>query len=146
GFVGGLDLGARRVALRSLGGAAHCVIDLQNTSRGFHGTNETPQSIIDGFTIVHGNAPFGGGMYMIAASPTVMNCIFRENTAEQSGGAVLMQYSSPLYVNCSFFGNSSSVGAVLITFRSFPTFVNCTFALNSGGAGPLFSGYEGDAQ
>ncbi|GAH38174.1 unnamed protein product, partial [marine sediment metagenome] len=37
---------------------------------------------MSGFTIANGHARCGGGIYCVSSSPTITNCVFRDNTAE----------------------------------------------------------------
>jgi len=88
-----IDYWGKALTVRSENGPANCTIDCQaspsNKHRGFYfHTNETAASVLDGFTIQNGFAPFneicyasGGGILCQYASPTIRNCIIRENTA-----------------------------------------------------------------
>jgi hypothetical protein len=53
-----LDFGGKAIDLKSVGGAENCVIDCENSGRGFYfdHTGETADSIVDGFTIQNGDA------------------------------------------------------------------------------------------
>jgi hypothetical protein len=88
-----MDFGGKALTVRSEHGPASCIIDCQASSadqhRGFFfHTNETATSILDGFTIQNGYAPFadpclssGGGILCHHADPTIKNCIIRGNAA-----------------------------------------------------------------
>ena len=52
---------------------------------------------IDGFTIQHGSATYGGGIYTSDASPLIENNTILENTASQGGG-IYLAYGSPVIV------------------------------------------------
>ena len=67
-----------------------------------------------------------------ASSPTVMNCTFSENSADQFGGGMSNWYSSPTMTNCTFSENSAgSCGGGMYNLASSPTVTNCTFSENS---------------
>jgi hypothetical protein len=88
-----IDFLGKALTVRSENGPANCIIDCQasasNKHRGFYfHTNETAASVLDGFAIQNGYAPYnevcyssGGGILCQYASPTVRNCIIRDNTA-----------------------------------------------------------------
>jgi parallel beta-helix repeat protein len=115
-----------------------------------------PNAMLDGFTIVAGNADgsgvhrYGGGMYNYESSPTVTNCTFTENSAGYipggpgDGSGMYNSWSSPTVTNCTFTGNIANRmgGGMLNRDSSSPTVVNCTFSGNSangfyGGGGML---------
>jgi hypothetical protein len=81
-------------------------------------------------------------MYNYQSSPTVANCIFSGNEAEESGGGMYNLSSSPIVINCLFSGNQSwQHGAGMYNAQSPATVVNCTFSGNtaSGYGGGMFN-------
>ncbi|TAD84064.1 MAG: hypothetical protein EAY75_13810, partial [Bacteroidetes bacterium] len=102
--------------------------------------------VLDGFTIQGGNAARGGGIANWGASPTIRNCIFRNNTGGTRGAATSDERNSaPTYINCVFTNNSSNGGIFwsfgdIVSRGSSPTFVNCTVSGNSGGNFLLWGG------
>ncbi len=100
------------------------------------------RTILDGFTIVGGNADGtgdstsdnGGGMYNLAANLTVRNCSFIENQAAASGGAVYDNATSK-YINCVFSGNTAPSGGGLYNANGDTKLVNCTFNGNGPSSG-----------
>ncbi|MHC4655994.1 MAG: Ig-like domain-containing protein [Planctomycetota bacterium] len=117
-------------------------------------------AVLDGFTIEGGNADgsgattVGGGMYNNSCSPTVANCIFRNNNAHYYGGGMYNFVASPMVVNCFFSGNTAGKWGGGIsgqppwgpgppppgdphyypagsTTPSNPSLINCTFSGNS---------------
>ena len=81
-----LDFGGKAITVRSENGAASCIIDCENSGRGFIFQNgEDANSVVDGFTItqgkVTGNPAKGGGIYCDGASPTIQDCIITNNKA-----------------------------------------------------------------
>lgn len=101
----------------------------------------TASTRLDGFTIKMGYADFnladGAGMKNMADSPTVANCIFRDNWAygDDGDGAGMSNdyYSSPTVINCIFIDNSAGDdgGALVNKHGSSGTFTNCVFVGNS---------------
>jgi parallel beta-helix repeat protein/predicted outer membrane repeat protein len=79
-----------------------------------------------------------GGMSNFNSSPTLLNCIFKDNNGEGSAGGMHNWESSPDLTDCVFDGNSSwNGGAMVCTVSSSPMLENCTFvdniATNTGG-------------
>lgn len=99
--------------------------------------------VIDGFTIRGGRGQDGGGMTNIAVSPTIVDCVFRDNASERFGGAMLnVDGAAPRIIDCVFTNNRAdeSGGAVANTDAQ-PEFVDCLFSLNSAGiaGGAIFN-------
>lgn len=105
-------------------------------------------TVIDGFTIRDGYAGkpgevVGGGMLLVNASPTIINCTFTNNVANldgdyASGGAIYIWNSSPNILNCIFmdnaaiggFGGYSADGGAISSGLGSPNLVNCIFTNN----------------
>jgi parallel beta-helix repeat protein len=114
-------------------------------------SGENANTVLAGFTITGGNANgagetgYGGGMYNKAASPSVTNCIFRDNKAAYGGG-MLNSGSSPIITNCTFSGNSATSNSAGMhnTSGSSPTLTYCTFSGNTAGVcgGGMTNAYD----
>ena len=104
-------------------------------------TNEDTDTVIDGFCITGGSGAdidgngyefSGGGMYINDASPTVLNCTFVGNTADDYGGAIYIRQGSSIIANCIFSQNSATHGGgVYMKENSMPTFTDCFFYDNT---------------
>jgi predicted outer membrane repeat protein len=95
---------------------------------------ETSTSILDGFTITDGNiGTYGGGIYTYYASPTIHNCIIRDNYASQRGGGMYNDYGSPTLSRCIFRDNESFDGAGLNNCNGSVTLINCMLVQNDAG-------------
>jgi len=135
-----LDFGGKKIYLKGVDhntAGAQPVIDCQNNGMAFYfGSNETKDSAIDNFIIKNGKALDGGAIYCDSSSPTIINCTFSDNSADDFGGAIFCDYSSPTITNCAFSGNSTGWygGAVYCNYSS-PTVSNCTFSGNSADLG-----------
>ena len=119
-----LSFGGRAITLTSQNGANTCIIDCQGT-RGFRFVSgESSDSILDGFTIRNGSADKGGGIYCISSSPTIKNCIIKENSASGEVGAqgttavsysygagIYIENSSPSILDCTISNNYNHAGA-----------------------------------
>jgi parallel beta-helix repeat protein len=117
---------------------AMTIIDGQLTGgRGFiFNSNEGPNTIIDGFTIVNGSitGQGGGAIYVdVNSSPTIMNVNIYNSTTDANGGAIYVDAnSSPRFINCIISGCSAeNGGAVHCDANSSPIFYHCTFINNS---------------
>ncbi|MEA3225351.1 MAG: choice-of-anchor Q domain-containing protein, partial [Planctomycetota bacterium] len=96
-------------------------------------------AVLNGFTITGGNANgswprvSGAGMYNKSGSPTVEDCIFRDNEVGHYGGGMCnYDYSSPTVTGCDFIGNKTQNygGGMLNYGYSHPTVSDCTFTDN----------------
>ncbi|MGJ1385487.1 MBG domain-containing protein [Sphingobacterium spiritivorum] len=109
---------------------------------------------LNGFTLTGGNAngtginaitvnqktiyqANGGGMYNVDSSPTILNCIFNQNTTPQRGGAMFNSNASPIIGNCSFTNNSATnantaYAGAMYNSLSNPVITNCIFDGNTG--------------
>jgi len=76
-------------------------------------SGEGTDANLHGFTIRGGSAEYGGGISCDGASPTIMSCIIRGNSAEYFGGGIDCYYSSATIEDCVITGNRtlSEVGA-----------------------------------
>ena len=115
----------------------------ENTFHDVTGNETDSTAILDGFIITAGNANFdvwpddgGGGMNNHDGSPTIINCIFKGNSAFADGGGMrTWGDSQPTIVNCTFIGNKASQegGGMMNGPGSKPTITNCLFRGNSTG-------------
>ena len=105
-------------------------------------------AILDGVTIADGYANGeelsdfrhrrGAGMFNIRSVPTVVNCLFRNNVATESGGGLYNIHCSGMTVqDCRFENNAAPaatggdhVGAGVYNIWSGILFTNCAFASN----------------
>ena len=77
-------------------------------------------------------AEFGGGMMNNSASPTVVNCLFEDNTAKGDGGGIYNFSSSLLKLSfCTLRSNTAPFGGGVMNNASSPTITNCLFVANS---------------
>jgi hypothetical protein len=77
-----LDFKGKEITLKSRNGAEDTIIDCEKKfeTRGFYFHNgETYESVLDGFTITNGLHDFGGAIALISASPTIKNCVVKDN-------------------------------------------------------------------
>lgn len=127
------------------------------------GSNTDATAILDGFTVADGHlgpsgtgagSPlmWGSGIYIRDGSPTIRNCVIRNNLAAfANGGGMFCWDSSPTIQNCRFSGNYVHLGdggGLADTGLSAPTIEDCVFEFNTVvGGGPPEStggGYDHD--
>ena len=134
-----LDFAGKAVFLKSLGGAATCVIDCEGSGRGiyFH-TGETSDAIVQGFTIRNGSDSYGGGIRINGASPTIRDCVITGCTSTNYGGGGIYcnGSASPTITDCAFTSNTASGtysyggGLVCSSCTGTVTVEGCTFTGN----------------
>ncbi len=83
----------------------------------------------------------GGGFVAAGAlSPTLVDCVFRDNLAVGAGGALFFQQDAEaVVIGCTLIGNSTAQGGgAYFSFSAGPTMIDCAFmgntATESGGA------------
>jgi len=69
-------------------------------------SGEGSDTVLTGFVITGGQAGFGGGMFIFLSSPTVTNCTFIGNSADNLGGGMYNSGSSPTVTNTGFCNNT----------------------------------------
>ncbi|MFZ5882703.1 MAG: beta strand repeat-containing protein, partial [Chloroflexota bacterium] len=124
---------------------------LDKTNNAYHVvwvSNVTTSAVLDGFTITGGNTEgdghFGGGVYIINASPTLRNLIITDNQSPTGGGGGMFigtdpgeTTSSPVLTNITFSNNTAERGGGLFNQNSNPVLTNVIFTGNiaTNGAG-----------
>jgi len=90
-----IDFKGKRIVLSSRYGPRDTIIDCQGISRAFYfHSAETNDSVVNGFTILNGQARRGGAIYCCDSSPTITNCVISDNIATSCGGAIYCQGSN----------------------------------------------------
>ena len=87
-------------------------------------SGEGPDTVLRGFTLTNGtvgtpfggdNALVGGALFSENTSPTIEQCVFRDNAAA-FGGAVFCRDGAPTFSECSFLDNQATVDGGAIRF------------------------------
>ncbi|MBU0650233.1 right-handed parallel beta-helix repeat-containing protein [Patescibacteria group bacterium] len=152
--AGNKELGwtGKKITVKSLNGASNCIIDCQNSGRGFCFEYAYDCGTISGFTIRNGYitggwpSGCGGGILCTSSSPTITNCIISGNNVygdSHGGGIACYVYSSPTITNCIISGNNaygdSIGGGIFCSAYSSPTITNCIISGNNAyGGGGIF--------
>jgi len=98
----------------------------------------TVAAVLDGFIVNGGKATgggaayYGGGMYNYAASPTISNCVFSNDSAAVCGGGIYNSVANPVITQCAFLNNTAEQlgGGGIGNIFSNPVITNCTFSGN----------------
>lgn len=136
-----IDFKGIDITLKSESGPVLTVINCQDSGRAFYlHSNESSIAMIEGFTIKNGFATGvspndqGGGIYCSYSSPTIKNCIFRNNSATLGGG-IFSANSSPVLIDCTFADNSAASGGGIWNSSGSPQLTNCMFDSNTANDG-----------
>ncbi len=92
---------------------------------------EGPDSVLEGFTLMNGSAPNGGGVACFMASPTILRCVFQNNVATSNcGGGLFNMGGAPTVAGCLFSRNTAPLGAGLADRDGAAVVTNCVFHEN----------------
>ncbi len=111
-----IDFRGRNIVLTSAGNAMNCIIDCQNSGRGFYfHSGETSSAVVYGITVTHGSAILGSGVNITSASPTFKYCIIKYNLGNDVsyGGGVFITGGAPTFESCTIYGNQANQGAAI---------------------------------
>jgi len=103
-----IDFGGSGITLVSFAGPDVTIIDGSGNASVVWLTGGVGENaVLDGFTIQNGHSAIGGGMFT-DGSPTINNCIFKDNLAKAWGGGIGMSNASamPVISNTRFCNNS----------------------------------------
>jgi len=145
-----IDFLGKAITVRSANGPENCIIDCQDSGRGFYfHNNESPDSVLDGLTITNGDVDdyisLGGGIRIDSSSPTIKNCVISDNSADSylgvaAGGGISLTESLSLIDNCIISNNSvwaffeedgqTAGGGIFLGMGDAATIRNCVIAGN----------------
>ncbi|MHC4427527.1 MAG: right-handed parallel beta-helix repeat-containing protein [Planctomycetota bacterium] len=136
-----IELWGKAITVRAVDGPDVTTIDALGTGTVVTCEGVGPDTVIDGFTITGGDGTTAGGMLNISSSPTVVECVFLQNTSNNAG-AMGNYGASPTVVDCMFIDNEAPGpaglgGAIYNTGfpEPAPVFMGCTFSGNRAGFG-----------
>jgi hypothetical protein len=154
-----IDFGGKAITVRSRSGPGRTTINCAG-QRGFYFHNsEGSDSVLRGFTITGGSVqgsdlpsegaswisssthPVGGGIFCESSSPSIINCVIKDCSA-QLGGGIAVVGGSPKIVDCVIeYCDADAYGAGIGLIRGADaTMIDCTIQnnvahANSRGAG-----------
>jgi len=127
-----INFNGKAITVRGLAGPEKTVINAKGAGSVVTCANgEANDSVLDGFTITGGNSQNGGGMLNEQSSPTVRNCAFTNNIANNRGGGMANIDSDPIVSDCVFENNSAGNGGGIGGDHASPTVTNCVFRANT---------------
>ncbi len=137
-----IDFGGLSATIRSEHGPENCIIDPNGSEmtpyRAFlFQNNEDPNTILKGLTISNGyGRESGGAIYCDQASPTIINCVFRNNRSPDNlGGAVYVRAGTLQITGCTFESNRARLGGGLASLSGSLRLNNTVFLSNSARSG-----------
>ena len=108
-YLENIDFSTKAITVQSAGGASVTIIDGQNLSTVVtFGDATGGKPTLRGFTIQHGAATSGAGLFLLGASPAILDNIFLSN-AQANGGfgaAIGVNNGSPDIERNLFMGNT----------------------------------------
>jgi len=108
------------------------------------------RAVVDTYEIVDGEYLKGGGIYIYRGSPTIINCLIKDNmqsweygfASTFGGGGMYVAAGNPILRNCIFKQNTASSGGGggihIFGGSSNIIIINCTFEQNQGAGGGIF--------
>ena len=100
---------------------------------------EDANSVLAGFTIIHGRGSHGGAISCGSSSPTISYCVLTANSEPRYAGGIYLYDSNSTITNCTITDNIGS--GIYCAEYSCPVISNCTISGNTGrGRPPLTKG------
>ena len=142
-----LYFSGKAITVRSLNGPRNCILNGNDTSA-FFGSNDKRGTVLQGFTIQGcriSQTHYAGAIYCSTdSSPTIRDCIIRDNSNSEGPGGISCFYASPTIVNCTISRNIGYNGAGIMCWYSSPIILNCTIvdnlAYTEGATGAIGAG------
>ena len=145
--IANINFGGKAITLEGAGGSAVTTIDGLGSPRIIlFNSGETASSVIKGFTIRGGqtgdgsdgtmgsldgeDGTDGGAVLIVGASPTFIDCVFRDNATGNGGDGTLGMIGSS-----GADGGAGGRGGAIFVDAGNPTFTDCSFINNSTGSG-----------
>ena len=115
-YLGTVDFAGKAITVRSTDGPEKTTLDAANYDNSVvvFANGEGRASVLEGFELRNGTGNcdlffcYGGGVFCNETSPTIRNCIIRDNETAFDGGGLYARRGSPLIEDCVFEGNVAS--------------------------------------
>lgn len=109
------------ITVRGENGPEKCIIDCNGTELTPHrGMEINGSATIDGITIINGYAERGGAIFVEDHDNhlRIINCVLKNNTASEQGGAIFCEYANVEIFNTKLFENTSQAGGAIFCERA----------------------------
>ena len=137
-----ISLDGKTITVKSQEGPERTIIDCaSNNPDEFHSgfifnKEESARTVLDGFTIMHGQALAehgynAGAIYVSQSSPTIRRCVFLLNKAQGQGGAIALYESEAKIEHCVLRQNQADQGGALASVDSSPFFSDLQIKQNT---------------
>jgi len=130
-YTGNYQIGAKSISLKSISGPDSTILQPLSDAVAIMDiwwTNDQ-ESEINGFTFTGGNHNRGSALKIDNASPTIRNCIIKNNNGWE--GVIAHTASSAILENCLIINNSLPYGVLRFFSDAGTQYINCTIAGNS---------------
>ena len=128
-----INFSGKLITVKSLTGPENTIID-GNASGSVVSfiSGEDNNAKLEGFTVTNGSATYGGGIRIDSSSPTITNCIIRDNVGDYGGGIDCTASASLVIEDCIIADNEYYIGGggIALTSSS-PTITDCEIKGNN---------------
>jgi len=137
-----IEFGGRALTLRSGGGPANCIIDAEGDGRAFIFRQGDDDVFVEGFTMINGSSASGGAVFIQSSSPTLRQCIMKNNYALRFGGGVYVTRGRPKFERCVISDNIADFfyGGGMYCILADPVFNDSMITRNDGVLGGAIFG------
>jgi hypothetical protein len=130
----------KSLTVKSVNGAGSTIIDSTGFSSFSSGVSFSSglgrETVLDGFTVAHGESFQGGNISCYNSSPTISNCVVYAGLSVFGAGIACTGGASPLITNCVVGGNLCAYGGgIYCSSSASPSIVNCTISQNRAANG-----------
>ena len=133
-YIENIDFLGKAITVRGEAGTEATVIDGNEAgSVASFASEETEESVLEGFTLSNGKGVNGGGVFFGSnSSAKLIECVISQNTVDNYGGGIFSSFSSPTIMGCKIFGNHAQhSGGGLYVHESTLTLTNCLVVENT---------------
>ncbi|MCH2137330.1 MAG: right-handed parallel beta-helix repeat-containing protein [Phycisphaerales bacterium] len=134
-YESNLSTGGKAITIQGTSGpdgTGVTTIDAQQTGGVFvFGSGEGHMTVIKDMVITGGLSVWGGGVYCVSSSPTIVGCTITGNSSSNNGGGIHCNTSSISIIDCSITNNTSGAGGGISCGNSTtPSIIGCTISGN----------------
>ncbi len=121
-----IDTAGKAIGVASMYGPDYCVIDCEYQGNAFSlYSNETEDTIIQGFTIINGRTYSGAGISLYNCSPQIYDCVIIDCISSDYGGGIDVLGGSPVIAGCYIIDCAAPIGGGMELFGSSAWVTEC---------------------